>query len=127
MLHNLCLNLMLVCSANTLLFNGNPLLRYDGYYVLADFIEVPNLRERSGAYIKRLAQQYCLGIEVPPEPLFHLVRAAFGQRRKMLRRSLAELVTPDVFDAAGIDSQRRPEELDIAEWGALTRVWLAAQ
>jgi 16S rRNA (adenine1518-N6/adenine1519-N6)-dimethyltransferase len=65
-------------------------------------------------------------VDVAPEPLFQLVRTAFGQRRKMLRRSLAAVVTPEVFDAAGIDAQRRPEELDIAEWGALTTAWLAA-
>jgi len=65
-------------------------------------------------------------VDVPPEPLFDLVRTAFGQRRKMLRRSLADVVTPDVFVAAGIDSQRRPEELDVVEWGALTRAWTTA-
>jgi 16S rRNA (adenine1518-N6/adenine1519-N6)-dimethyltransferase len=59
--------------------------------------------------------------------VFHLVRTAFGQRRKMLRRSLAAVVTPDVFAAAGIDSQRRPEELDVQEWGALAEAWRAAQ
>lgn len=65
-------------------------------------------------------------VDVPPEPLFRLVRAAFGQRRKMLRRSLVDVVTADVFEQAGIDSQRRPEELDVVEWGALTTAWLAA-
>jgi 16S rRNA (adenine1518-N6/adenine1519-N6)-dimethyltransferase len=65
-------------------------------------------------------------VDVAPEPLFQLVRTAFGQRRKMLRRSLATVVTPEVFDAAAIDSQRRPEELDVAEWGALTTAWIAA-
>ncbi|HEY5423889.1 MAG TPA: 16S rRNA (adenine(1518)-N(6)/adenine(1519)-N(6))-dimethyltransferase RsmA [Ilumatobacteraceae bacterium] len=65
-------------------------------------------------------------VDVPPEPLFELVRTAFGQRRKMLRRSLADVVAPDVFVAAGIDSQRRPEELDVVEWGALTRAWMTA-
>jgi len=64
-------------------------------------------------------------VDVPPEPLFQLVRTAFGQRRKMLRRSLADVVAPDVFVAAGIDSQRRPEELDIVEWGALARAWMS--
>jgi putative peptide zinc metalloprotease protein len=66
-LHNLCLSLMVVCSVNTLLFNGNPLLRYDGYYVLADWLEVPNLRERCNTYLKRSVMKHCLGIEVPPE------------------------------------------------------------
>jgi putative peptide zinc metalloprotease protein len=36
---------MLLCSLNTLLINGNPLLRYDGYYLLSDFCRVPNLAE----------------------------------------------------------------------------------
>ncbi|HEX2783030.1 MAG TPA: 16S rRNA (adenine(1518)-N(6)/adenine(1519)-N(6))-dimethyltransferase RsmA [Ilumatobacteraceae bacterium] len=65
-------------------------------------------------------------VAVSPEPLFQLVRTAFGQRRKMLRRSLADVVDTDVFDVAGIDARRRPEELDIDEWGALTAAWLAA-
>ena len=58
-----------------------------------------------------------------PAHLFHLVRTAFGQRRKMLRRSLHGVVEPEVFEAAGIDSQRRPEELDVVEWGRLTEAW----
>ena len=66
-------------------------------------------------------------VGVAPEPLFQLVRTAFGQRRKMLRRSLTTIVGPEVFAAAGIDAQRRPEELDIVEWAALTSAWLAAE
>ncbi|MFZ4810951.1 MAG: rRNA adenine N-6-methyltransferase family protein, partial [Ilumatobacteraceae bacterium] len=58
-----------------------------------------------------------------PQSLFPLVRTAFGQRRKMLRRSLAATVRPEVFEVAGIDSQRRPEELDIVEWGRLAAAW----
>ena len=46
-INSICFNLMIVCSLNTLLFNGNPLLRYDGYYLLADLWEIPNLHERS--------------------------------------------------------------------------------
>lgn len=42
-LHDLFLSVMLVCSVNTVLFNGNPLLRYDGYHVLADLVDIPNL------------------------------------------------------------------------------------
>lgn len=56
----------------------------------------------------------------PADSLFRLVRAAFGQRRKMLRRSLAAEVTPEQFEDAGIDSSRRPEELSVEEWGRLT-------
>jgi putative peptide zinc metalloprotease protein len=66
-INNLCLNLMVVCSVSTVMFNGNPLMRYDGYYVLADWIEIPNLRDRANRYLQNLAMDWCLGIEVPPE------------------------------------------------------------
>jgi 16S rRNA (adenine1518-N6/adenine1519-N6)-dimethyltransferase len=51
-----------------------------------------------------------------PGTLFPLVRAGFGQRRKMLRRSLAGIVTPETFTAAGISPTARAEELDVAAW-----------
>ena len=54
-----------------------------------------------------------------PDRLFALVRTAFGQRRKMLRRSLAGVVDAGAFAAAGIDPAARPEELDIVAWGRL--------
>lgn len=57
---------------------------------------------------------------VDHEALMDLVRVAFGQRRKMLRRSLADRVSPQQFAAAGIDPADRPERLDIAQWAALT-------
>lgn len=74
LLHNLSLNLMVLCSANTLLVNGNPLLRYDGYYVLADWLEVPNLRERARETLGNLAGLWCLGIEPRPEPPMTVTR-----------------------------------------------------
>jgi putative peptide zinc metalloprotease protein len=66
-----------VCSVNTLLFNGNPLLRYDGYYVLADWLEIPNLRERSNTFLKQAVMRHCLGMEVPPERPMALGRKCF--------------------------------------------------
>lgn len=60
-----------------------------------------------------------------PTALFTLVRAAFGQRRKMLRRSLAGIVAPDTYDAAGVLPTSRPEELDVTMWCALTDAHLA--
>ena len=54
----LCLNIMLVCSLSTLLFNGNPLLRYDGYYVLADLLEVPNLGQQSRWLLGRMSGRF---------------------------------------------------------------------
>jgi len=61
-----------------------------------------------------------------PDTLFGLVRAGFGQRRKMLRRSLAGIVAPDTYDAAGISPTARPEELDVDAWCRLTDAHLAA-
>ena len=52
--------------------------------------------------------------------LFELVRAGFGQRRKMLRRSLATRVTPEQFAAAGVAPDARPEQLGLEDWCRLT-------
>ena len=48
-----------------------------------------------------------------------VVTMAFGQRRKMLRRSLQSLLNEEDFIAAGVDSSQRPEQLDIQAFGAL--------
>jgi putative peptide zinc metalloprotease protein len=72
--NNLSLSLMIVCSVSTVVFNGNPLMRYDGYYVLADWLEIPNLRDRSNRYLQRVVMEHCLGIEVQPEPYMELHR-----------------------------------------------------
>ncbi len=58
--HSLCLNLMFLCGVSTFIFNGNPLLRYDGYFVLADWLEVPNLQQQSAAVVRgRMTQWFC--------------------------------------------------------------------
>jgi 16S rRNA (adenine1518-N6/adenine1519-N6)-dimethyltransferase len=54
--------------------------------------------------------------------LFAVVRAGFAHRRKMLRRSLADLVDPETFGQAGIDPTARAEELTLEEWGRLAGV-----
>jgi putative peptide zinc metalloprotease protein len=65
-MHHLCLDVIVICSINTLLFNGNPLLRFDGYYVLADWLEVPNLRDQCNQYLRQTVVRFCLGVETPP-------------------------------------------------------------
>ena len=57
--------MIFVASVSTVLFNGNPLLRYDAYYILADLIEIPNLRQRSNDYLKYLFKRYLVGQRVP--------------------------------------------------------------
>jgi len=61
-------NVMLVGSVSTLLFNGNPLLRFDAYYILKDAIEIPNLAPRSTRHLAYLAQRYLLGVESVESP-----------------------------------------------------------
>ena len=63
-------------------------------------------------------------VPLPPESearFERLVRAGFGQRRKMLRRSLAGLVASDGFEAAGVDPAARPEALALDQWIRLAR------
>ena len=66
---NLAFNVMMIGSVSTLFANGNPLLRFDGYYVLADFLEIPNLARRSGKYLGYLVQRYLFGIEHAVSPV----------------------------------------------------------
>lgn len=68
MLNFLCLSVMFICSVSTLVFNGNPLLRFDGYYILMDVLEIPNLRQKATEILKRWFQQVCLGLELQDNP-----------------------------------------------------------
>jgi len=68
MLHHLCLNLFFVTTITTVIFNANPLMRFDGYYMLSDFLEIPNLRPKADKYLRDSFAWYCLGIESRPDP-----------------------------------------------------------
>lgn len=68
LLRTLAFNVALVGSVSTILFNGNPLLRYDGYYVLMDCLEIPNLAQRSYQYLAFLARRYLLGMKQAEAP-----------------------------------------------------------
>ncbi|HUU73236.1 MAG TPA: efflux RND transporter periplasmic adaptor subunit, partial [Burkholderiales bacterium] len=57
-------NIMLIAGISTVLFNGNPLLRYDGYYILSDLIHIPNLRVRSNQYLGYLVERYMFGVKL---------------------------------------------------------------
>jgi putative peptide zinc metalloprotease protein len=62
-------NVILIGGVSTLLFNGNPLLRFDGYYVLCDFLEIPNLDTRAKRYLLYLLQRYLLGLDQAESPV----------------------------------------------------------
>lgn len=61
-LHGLCTNVMFVASVSALLFNGNPLLRYDAYFILCDLFEMPNLAQRARTYLHHLVKRYLWGV-----------------------------------------------------------------
>jgi putative peptide zinc metalloprotease protein len=72
-------NVMLIAGVSTLLFNGNPLLRYDGYYMLSDLLEIPNLAQRANRYWAYLAERYLFAVrELEP------FEATGGERRWFL-------------------------------------------
>ena len=58
-------------------------------------------------------------VDAHPDVLFRLVEAGFGRRRKMLRRSLAGLVSAAAFEAAGVRPEARAEELGLDDWARL--------
>jgi putative peptide zinc metalloprotease protein len=62
-------NVMLIGGISTLVFNGNPLLRFDGYYVLSDLLEIPNLGSRANAYLGWLVQRYAFGVRDLDSPV----------------------------------------------------------
>jgi putative peptide zinc metalloprotease protein len=66
-LHRFCYDLAFMASLATLLVNGNPLLRFDGYYILSDLVEIPNLATRARDYVGYLCRRYLGGSkEIPP-------------------------------------------------------------
>jgi putative peptide zinc metalloprotease protein len=77
LINNLALSTMFVCSVNTVLFNGNPLLRYDGYYMLMDMMEIPNLRAKAARFFSSMFGKYCLGLPTDIEPYLPKSRRTF--------------------------------------------------
>ena len=79
------------------------------------FLPRPNVESALVRIVRRPAP----ASDADPDRLFALVRAGFGQRRKMLRRSLAGLVDADAFQRAGVAPEARAENLDVEAWGRL--------
>jgi len=73
-----CFNIMFIASVSTVLFNANPLLRFDGYYILTDLIGMPNLAQRSGLQLKHLWKRWIWGLRKSRSP------ASSGRERAWL-------------------------------------------
>lgn len=87
LLRTVCYNVIFVAGMSTLVFNGNPLLRYDAYYILADLIEIPNLAQRANQYWLWVAKYSLFGARQLERP-----SATLGERRWFLFYGPAALV-----------------------------------
>jgi putative peptide zinc metalloprotease protein len=67
-LHIIAHNMIFIASVSSLLFNGNPLLRFDAYYVLSDLVEIPNLGQRSRHYLYYLVRKYLWKVRSASNP-----------------------------------------------------------
>lgn len=61
-------NVMFTAGVSTVLFNANPLIRFDGYYILSDLMEMPNLAQRSKDYINFVVKKYAYKVRKPRDP-----------------------------------------------------------
>jgi 16S rRNA (adenine1518-N6/adenine1519-N6)-dimethyltransferase len=103
---------------------GIPSLRV-GYWAEAEVVgTVPRTvfhpKPKVDSALVRIHRRDAPAVEADPALLFRLVRAGFGQRRKMLRRSLAGQAEAQDFEAAGVSPEARAEELELADWARLT-------
>lgn len=67
-MHSLAYNMMFIASVSTILFNANPLLRFDGYYILSDLLDIPNLHQRASQHLRHLVERYAFGYKKSESP-----------------------------------------------------------
>lgn len=67
-IHAFAYNVIFIAAVSTVLVNGNPLMRYDGYYILSDLLEIPNLAGRSTKYWVYLSDKYFFGATTAQPP-----------------------------------------------------------
>jgi len=111
-------NLVILASVTTIMFNANPLLRFDGYYMLSDFFETPNLYQRAGKQICWLVQRYAFGLKnaqivttVAFEKWFFVVYGFASQIYKVFLMFSISLIVADRLFTIGIL---------IAVWGVVS-------
>ncbi len=95
LIRSIAYDVMLIAGISTVIFNGNPLLRFDGYYVLADLIEIPNLASRGTQYVGYLVQRHLLGLENVRSPV-----TAPGEEKWLFGYAVASFCLP-ALGAAG--------------------------
>jgi putative peptide zinc metalloprotease protein len=97
LVNQLAFNAMFTASLSTVLFNANPLMRFDGYYIMSDLLEVPNLMQRSNKMLQHLAQKYLYRVEQtrPPstQPAEQAILLVYGASAMVYRIFLFFAIT----------------------------------
>jgi len=122
MIRALAYNVLFIASVSTVLFNANPLLRYDGYYILTDLLEIPNLRQRAVRYWTYLAERHIFRSDEARE-----FAAAPGERFWLALYapiSFLYRIAVTLGIALFVASQYRVVGIVIAIWGLATGVAL---
>lgn len=100
--HAVAYNTMFIASVSTLLFNANPLIRFDGYYILSDLLETPNLYGRSKEFLYYLVKKYAYGVRNPRSPVSvaaeHFWLPTYGVASAIYRVFLFVSISIFVFD-----------------------------
>jgi putative peptide zinc metalloprotease protein len=79
-------NVMLIAGVSAVLFNGNPLLRFDGYYIMADLLQMPNLRQRSHQYLGHVVETRVFKVQKPE------IEATVSERRWFVFFAVASFI-----------------------------------
>lgn len=107
-IHSLSYNVIMACSLGTILFNMNPLLKFDGYYILMDLVEIPNLRQRASQLVERLWIRYIFGgesTEMPEEHRYRYIFPAYAIAALAYRWFITFVIlfrVHDMFSAVGL-------------------------
>ncbi len=100
---------VILAGLTTLAFNLNPLLRFDGYYIFADWLEIPNLGQKSTQYVGYLVQRYVFGADqisppptTPREPAWLVAYAIGSFAYRMLVAATIVLLVAGKFFFIGV-------------------------
>jgi len=95
-------NVVIMAGVTTLLFNANPLMRFDGYYVLSDLLEIPNLYSNGARHLASLAQRYLLGLRSAAAPDLRDREAAITLAYGVCSLAWRALIYASLFSAASV-------------------------
>ena len=98
-IHYWCVHLVVIVGISSLLFNGNPLMRFDGYYVLMDLLEIPNLYGFGQQFWRSVRGKILSGVPV----VFPGDTPWQRQHHRLLRTARRNLALHSVFIAYNSD------------------------